>query len=153
MPSDPRTKFRFSGTAVIKLVPFRGQLWNALELSVTSKDTTALVKHWTGRQVCIASTKEWAIQKFLYSHTDRAALKIVGQVIGQRCLETGITEVALLVDKKDQEKDKIKTFTEAIRQTGLVLKEAEQFEPNNRFGGIASGRYQARIKPWEIVDE
>ena len=56
--------------------------WNALELSITGSHTIATVTHWTGRRVCSASTKEWAIQKFLYNYTDLAALKIVGQVIG-----------------------------------------------------------------------
>ena len=57
--------------------------WNALELSITGSHTIATVTHWTGRRVCSASTKEWAIQKFLYNYTDLAALKIVGQVIGE----------------------------------------------------------------------
>ena len=56
--------------------------WNGLHLSISSKDTTASVTHWTGRTVCSASTKEWAIAKFLYSTTDIAAVKIVGKVLG-----------------------------------------------------------------------
>ena len=40
--------------------------WNALELSISTNHTIASVTHWTGRKVCSASTKEWAIQKFLY---------------------------------------------------------------------------------------
>ena len=58
------------------------EYWNALELSITSNHTTATVTHWTGRKVCSASTKEWAIEKFLYNKTDTAALKIVGKVLG-----------------------------------------------------------------------
>jgi hypothetical protein len=57
--------------------------WNALELSISGQHTTASVVHWTGRSVCSASTKEWAIQKFLYNKTDMAALKIVGKVLGR----------------------------------------------------------------------
>ena len=56
--------------------------WNSLELAITTKHTTATVTHWTGRKVCSASTKEWAIEKFLYNRTDIAALKIVGKVLG-----------------------------------------------------------------------
>ena len=70
--------------------------WNALELSISGTHTTATVTHWTGRNVCSASTKEWAIQKFLYNYTDLAALKIVGQVIGNRKVEFGSFEFTRL---------------------------------------------------------
>ena len=62
------------------------EYWNALELSISSKNTTATVTHWTGRRVCSASTSEWAIEKFLYNKNDLAALKIVGKVLGTFCL-------------------------------------------------------------------
>merc|ERR1712212_1043363 len=125
------------------------EYWNALELSISSKNTTATVTHWTGRKVCSASTNEWAIEKFLYNKTDIAALKIVGKVLGVRCLETGITEVCLLVDNDSMEKEKMKTFIQEVRNTGLILKEPDQFTPNNPFKGLISAKYQTRIKPWE----
>ena len=56
--------------------------WNALTLSCGGKHTQATVTHWTGRTVCSASTKEWAIAKFLYSNTDVAAVTAVGKVLG-----------------------------------------------------------------------
>ena len=60
--------------------------WNTLDLSISSQHATATVTHWTGRTVCMASTKEWAIRKFLYNYTDNAALKCVGKVIGKYLL-------------------------------------------------------------------
>ena len=48
-----------------------------------SQHVTATVTHWTGRTVCSASTKEWAIRKFLYNYTDNAALKCVAKIIGK----------------------------------------------------------------------
>lgn len=57
--------------------------WNGLTLSISGQHTTAAIKHWTGRKVCSASTQEWAIQKFLYSNTDLAAVKIVAKVLGK----------------------------------------------------------------------
>ena len=42
------------------------------------------------REVCRASTKEWAINKFLYNYTDAAALQIVAKVLGQRALQVHI---------------------------------------------------------------
>lgn len=58
--------------------------WNALSLNISPNPvhTTAKVSHWTGRVICSASTKEWAIQKFLYNNADLAAVKIVGKVLG-----------------------------------------------------------------------
>ena len=63
--------------------------WNALELSISKTHTTATVTHWTGRKVCSASTREWAIEKFLYNKTDAAAVKIVGNVLGKWILLHG----------------------------------------------------------------
>jgi hypothetical protein len=37
--------------------------WNKLDLSISNGHTTAVIKHWTGRTVCKASTKEWAIRQ------------------------------------------------------------------------------------------
>ena len=129
--------------------------WNALQLAISGQHTSASVTHWTGRTVCSASTNEWAIAKFLYSNTDLSAVKIVGKVLGQRCLETGISHVKLLVDEKVMEKDKMKIFVEAIKNTGLNLEEGEQFQANHPFGStnLMNSRSVTKIKPWEIVDE
>merc|ERR1719378_956371 len=74
--------------------------WNKLELEISNNHTTAVVTHWTGRVVAKASTQEWSIRQFLYNLTDGAALKVVGQVISQRCPETGVSEVYLDVRKR-----------------------------------------------------
>merc|ERR1719249_479904 len=79
------------------------QFWNKLELEISNAHTTAVVTHWTGRVVARASTQEWSIRQFLYNLTDQAALKVVGQVISQRCLETGVSEMVLLVDASKKE--------------------------------------------------
>ena len=51
------------------------------------------------------------------------------------------------------EKEKMKTFVTEVRNTGLILSEPKEFYPNNPFHGVSTTRYQASIKPWEIVDE
>merc|ERR550537_616976 len=79
------------------------QYWNKLELEISGSHSTATVTHWTGRVVARASTQEWSIRQFLYNLTDQAALKVVGQVISQRCLETGVSEMVLLVDKEERQ--------------------------------------------------
>ena len=74
-------------------------------------------------------------------------------ISGVRCLETGITEVRLNVDAEAMEKDKMKTFVEEVRNTGLMLREPREYYPNNPFYGNEATAQGARIKPWEIVDE
>merc|ERR1711988_1405071 len=105
--------------------------WNKLELEISNNHTTAVVTHWTGRVVAKASTQEWSIRQFLYNLTDQAALKVVGQVISQMCLETGVNEVHLEVSQEDREKEKMVKFIEVIESSGLSLKEAEVYMPTN----------------------
>ena len=72
---------------------------------------------------------------------------------GQRCLETGIYHVKLLIDEKELEKDKMKTFIDIIKGTGLNLKEGNQFQPNDPFRNLKFSKFKTHIKPWEVVDE
>ena len=72
--------------------------WNLLQLKTTGRETTATVTHWTGRHVCSASTKEWAIQKFLYNTSDIAALRIVAQVLSKPNKATDIPCILKLDD-------------------------------------------------------
>merc|ERR1719242_635834 len=101
------------------------QFWNKLELEISNAHTTAVVTHWTGRVVARASTQEWSIRQFLYNLTDQAALKVVGQVISQRCLETGVSEVRL----EDRQKEKMIKFIEVIESSGLSFREASLYMP------------------------
>merc|ERR1719225_2498565 len=97
--------------------------WNKLELEISNNHTTAIVTHWTGRMVARASTQE-SIRQFLYNLTDGAALKVVGQVISQRCLETGVSE-------EDREKEKMVRFIDVIEESGLSLSEPNIYMPTN----------------------
>ena len=122
--------------------------WNKIELTVSpSGHTTASVKHWTGRVVCRASTKEYAIAKFLYNYTDAAALAVVAKVIAQRALETGVGEVYLRVGDDDMKKERMRRFVEAVRSSGLMLREANQFRPSDPHEDYVNWR--KKYKPWE----
>merc|ERR1719499_315843 len=105
--------------------------WNKLELEISNNHTTAIVTHWTGRLVARASTQEWSIRQFLYNLTDGAALKVVGQVISQRCLETGVSEVYLDVSEEDRQKEKMVKFIDVIEQSGLSMSEPNIYMPTN----------------------
>jgi len=126
--------------------------WNSLDLYISGHHTTAIVTHWTGRKVCQASTKEWAIRKFLYNYTDIAALKCVGTVIGQRCLETGISEVYLQLSPQELQKERMGNFVKAIKETGLILEEPAQYKPYDPHADLHDLQKKVPIKPWEVLD-
>ena len=126
--------------------------WNKLELEISNSHTTATVTHWTGRLVAKASTQEWSIRQFLYNLTDGAALKVVGQVISQRCLETGVSEVYLDVSNEDRVKEKMVKFIDVIEQSGLSLSEPKVYQPINPH--IVNHRriQHKRVKPWTVLE-
>eukprot|EP00092_Neocalanus_flemingeri_P020166 GFUD01021833.1.p1 GENE.GFUD01021833.1~~GFUD01021833.1.p1 ORF type:complete len:196 (+),score=55.34 GFUD01021833.1:42-629(+) len=126
--------------------------WNKLELEISNNHTTAVVTHWTGRVVAKASTQEWPIRQFLYNLTDQAALKVVGQVISQRCLETGVSEVYLGVTEEDKGTEKMVKFIDVIEKSGLSLTEAEFYQPSNPH--IANFRtiQQKKVHPWTVLE-
>ena len=129
------------------------EYWNKLELEISNNHTTAIVTHWTGRMVAQASTKEWPIRQFLYNLTDKAALKVVGQVISQRCLETGVSEVLLQVSEEDKEKEKMKKFISVIEESGLSLSEPEVYQPTNPHVSNFRKIQHRKIKPWTILEQ
>ena len=126
--------------------------WNKLELEISNSHTTAIVTHWTGRVVARASTQEWSIRQFLYNLTDGAALKVVGQVISQRCLETGVSEVYLDVSEEDREKEKMVRFIDVIEQSGLSLSEPNIYMPTNPHIATHRKIQPKRVKPWTVLE-
>ena len=126
--------------------------WNKLELEISNNHTTATVTHWTGRVVARASTQEWSIRQFLYNLTDGAALKLVGQVISQRCLETGVSEVFLDVSEEDKAKEKMVKFIDVIEQSGLSLSEADVYMPTNPHIPNHRNIQPQRVKPWTVLE-
>ena len=128
------------------------QYWNKLELEISGAHTTATVTHWTGRVVARASTQEFSIRQFLYNLTDQAALKVVGQVISQRCLETGVSEVRLEVSQEDREKEKMIKFIEVIETSGLSLKEANVFMPTNPHISNHRSIQRRKVQPWTVLE-
>lgn len=128
--------------------------WNKLSISTkSSKETRAIVRHWTGRLVCSASTSEYAISKHLYNLSDETALKLIGQIIAQRALQTGVSEVFMQIKQEDLAKDRIKTFIETIKDSGLILKEPReyvQFNPHRQLL-YATTKPRSTFKPWEVT--
>ena len=56
---------------------------------------------------------------------------------------------------EDMKKERMKTFVESIRNTGLILEEPEQYKPDNPYY-IQKGDLKMKyvpVKPWTIIDE
>ena len=100
--------------------------------------------------MCRASTREWALRRFLYNNTDAAAVQAVGRVVGQRCLETGVAEVYLKVDEGDLKKERMRNFVEAVKESGLVIGEGPQYVQENPH--INLNNFKRRLRPWEYPD-
>merc|ERR1712098_431050 len=96
---------------------------------------------------------EWPIRQSLYNLTDQAALKVVGQVISQRCLETGVNEVVLLIDKEEEQKDKMIKFISVIEESGISLKEPIEMRPLNKHIVHKHSLQKPSVKPWTVLEE
>ena len=134
------------------------------------------------REVCRASTKEWAINKFLYNYTDAAALQIVAKVLGQRALQVHIRKQkwrSLNLEFCVLGFDILFTLPQP-RQTGIsevFLEVSEQDLKKERMrkfveavegSGLnlsegapykqidphrSDSNFNKRFKPWEVIDE
>jgi len=128
------------------------KFWNNLTLDISNQHTTAEVTHWTGRQVARASTREWPIRKQLYNLTDAAAVQVVAKIISQRCLETGVSEVHLMVDNAERTKDKMQKFISIIEESGISLSEPDTFTPPNPHADEFYNMPAKKIKPWTVLE-
>ncbi len=86
--------------------------------------------------------------------SDNYSVLHVYVISGQRCLETGVTEVNLQLTAEDMKKERMRTFVESIQNTGLLLQEPEQYKPYNPYYiRDRDGKGKVPLKPWTIVDE
>lgn len=119
------------------------EFWHKLLLDNTSRHITAKVVHNTGNEVIIASTKEWAIKKYLYSTTDTSAYINLARVFAQRCLESGITEVYCNISS--QSGGKVEAFLQTLEENGLTLSEPPRYL-------YRPWMWKHPEKPWEITE-
>ncbi|XP_060097688.1 large ribosomal subunit protein uL18m [Heteronotia binoei] len=98
--------------------------WHRLRLEQTQNHVEANVEHCSGHIVVSASTREWAIKKYLHRTTGVAACVNVGHVLAQRCLEAGINFVEFqTITPWEKCSDSIQSFQNAVSEGGVVLKE------------------------------
>ena len=61
--------------------------------------------------------------------------------------------MCLQITAEDLMKERMHTFVESIRNTGLILEEPEQYEPFNPHGHMPEDKGVPPVKPWTIIDE
>ena len=69
------------------------RFFSRLVIKQTNRHSMAYIEHHSGSVILSASTKEWAVKKFLTSNLDLKAMESIGKVLAQRCLECGLLEV------------------------------------------------------------
>ena len=87
------------------------------------------VVHFTGRTLVTASTCEESLIKLGIGKNDQEAAKILGFLLAQRCLESGILFVEVPNQLNQQKSEKESAFLKAMKEHGLRLKEPEFFFP------------------------
>ncbi|KOC64558.1 39S ribosomal protein L18, mitochondrial [Habropoda laboriosa] len=118
--------------------------WHKLTVKSSQRYCTAEIYHFENGPVISASSQEWGIKKQLYSTNDTTAFKFVGQVLAQRCLESGISEI--YVDKSIITGNKIQLLVNELSENGIYLQEPEEYKhPKPTY------RYRPE-KPWETFE-
>jgi len=100
--------------------------WNKLVVDLSSRHINVKVVHVFGRTPVSVSTKEWCIKQFIYNTRDDVAAKTVGDVLGHRCLQLGITELACFLPEEERKKEKVSIILSALQEAGISLEEPSQ---------------------------
>ncbi|XP_047494497.1 39S ribosomal protein L18, mitochondrial-like [Penaeus chinensis] len=124
--------------------------WYKLFLDCTQRHVTARVEHFTGETVVSASTKEWAIKQHLFSTTDINAVRNIGRIIAQRCLQSGISELHTELQKHVDTSEKIKSFMVALEEGGLITREPTTINERSVHPLLAKRR---ETLPWTVLEE
>lgn len=94
---------------------------NRLFLECTQRHVTARVEHFTGKTVVLASTKEWAIKQHLFSTTDINAVRNIGHIIAQRCLQSGISELHTELQEHVDTSEKVIHFMVFLHISSILV--------------------------------
>ncbi|KAM8788108.1 large ribosomal subunit protein uL18m [Rhynchonycteris naso] len=99
------------------------EFWHRLRVIRTQHHIEAFVEHRSGQVVVSASTREWAIRKYLYSTRNVVACENIGRVLAQRCLEAGINFMVYQPTPWEAASDSMKGLQNAMTEAGVVLQE------------------------------
>ncbi|CAL7949297.1 unnamed protein product [Xylocopa violacea] len=120
------------------------QYWHKLVLTPSQRYITAEIHHFENGPVLRASTQEWGFRNQLNSTNDVKAYTLVGRVLAQRCLESGILEIHF--DKSLINGRRVHSLVDILVENGITLQEPERYKHPK-----ASFRYRPE-KPWESFE-
>nr|XP_053631496.1 39S ribosomal protein L18, mitochondrial-like isoform X2 [Cherax quadricarinatus] len=123
--------------------------WYKLILDQSNRHVTGQIVHHTGTAVVSASTREWAIKLQLYSTADVNAVKNIGRILAQRCLQSGITEVYTELEKFKDSSEKVRCFLLAVTEGGVCPKEAPVIHEND----VQRWAWSHPTLPWHMPEE
>lgn len=99
--------------------------WNKLVLEQDGRHLSAYLRHWSGKNLIQASTRESELKKYFKSPNTMMSARILAQVIARRCLQAGY----IVAGYDQQAGQKTEAFYESIREAGLHLKEPPEITP------------------------
>lgn len=99
------------------------EFWHRLRVIRTQHHIEAVVEHRNGQVVVSASTREWAIKKYLYSTRNVVACESIGRVLAGRCLEAGINFMVYQPTPWEAASDSMQRLRNAMTEGGVVLQE------------------------------
>jgi len=89
-----------------------------LRLTFSGRFVKADVDLGDGAIVLSTNTQEWHLERQLYSTVDKTAARVVGEVMAQRLLESGITRVYWDIGDKKYH-GRVKEFIDAVVAGGI----------------------------------
>ena len=73
-------------------------------------------------------------------------------MISQRCLETGLSEMVLLVGEEERKKEKMIKFISVIEESGLSLTEPKLYVPRQKHATHHFTIPQPTVQPWTVLE-
>ena len=102
--------------------------WNKLIFVQEDRHLSTFLKHWSGRNLVEASTKEPQLLKYFRNTNTIQAATILGQVMSRRCLQSGYLCVGAEGFGDESQGIKLKAFFDAIVVNGLELREPPEIK-------------------------
>ncbi|XP_046819991.1 39S ribosomal protein L18, mitochondrial [Vespa crabro] len=97
--------------------------WHKLEILPSQRHVTVRIVHFKNGPVITASSNEWALKKLLYRKYDSMAYVALGQVLAQRCLESGICEIY----HNESITNKISLLLKELEKNNIILHESDRY--------------------------
>ncbi|KAF7406501.1 hypothetical protein HZH68_005870 [Vespula germanica] len=97
--------------------------WHKLQVSPFQRYVVVEIVHFQNGPVITVSSNEWALKKLLYRKYDSMAYIALGQVLAQRCLESGINEIYY----DESPNSKVSLLLKELEKNNIILREPDRY--------------------------